>query len=120
MSWKNWNGKTVLRDFRKEASEALMGAGEATKAQVLQEIPHDEGTLSQTVVVMKDPQNDLRIYLAAGGGGVSGFPVVPYAVKWHFVEANFQKGRKRYYISDPMKQVFPRALKSALRARGLK
>lgn len=120
MSWKNWNGKQVIKQFRAECSDAMARAGQTMKTQVLQEIPHDEGVLQDTVVSMIDPANDLTVVVAAGGGGVSGMPEVPYAVKWHEVEANFQKGRKSQYIRDPLKQVMPRAIKEELQKKGLK
>lgn len=120
MSWKNWNGARVIKEFRAECSDAMLRAGETMKTQVLQEIPHDEGTLQDTVITMLDPANDLTVIVAAGGGGASGMPEVPYAIKWHETDANFQKGRKSQYIRDPLKNVLPRAIKHELEMKGLK
>ncbi len=120
MSWKNWNGSKVIKEFRNECSDAMFKAGQTMKTQVLQEIPHDEGTLQDTVVSMLDPANNLTVVVGAGGGGASGMPEVPYAVKWHENEANFQKGRKSQYIRDPLKQVMPKAIKRELELKGLK
>lgn len=119
-AWKNWNGKQVIKEFRKECSDAMYKAGQTMKTQVLQEIPHDEGTLQDTVKSMLDPDNDLTVIVAAGGGGASGMAKIPYAVKWHEVEANFQKGRKSQYIRDPLKQVMPKAIKEELTKKGLR
>lgn len=120
MSWKNWNGNQVIKQFRAECSDAMLKAGERMKTQVLQEIPHDEGTLQDTVVAIKDPANDLTVVVAAGGGGASGMPEVPYAIKWHENEANFQKGRKSQYIRDPLKKVMPKAIIEELQKKGLR
>lgn len=118
--WKNWNGKQVIKDHRKGCSDALYLAGQRMANQVLQEIPHDEGSLQDTVMVKLDPANDLTVVIAAGGGGASGMPEIPYAIKWHENDANFQKGRKSQYIRDPLKQVMPKALREELQKKGLK
>lgn len=120
MSWKEWNGEQVIKQFRSECSDAMLKAGQRMQNQVLQEIPHDEGTLQDTVVALLDPEDDLTVIVAAGGGGASGMPEVPYAIKWHEVEANFQKGRKSQYVRDPLKQVMPRAIHEELQKKGLK
>jgi len=44
------------------------------------------------------------VCLSAGGGNGTGFQKVPYAIKWHEEEANFQKGRKNNYVRDPVKR----------------
>lgn len=120
MTWIEWNGSQVLDKFTEECSEAMEAAGHVMSEQVLQEIPHDTGYLSESVQVRIDPDNPLTVHVAAGGGGSSGFPVVPYAVKWHEQEANFQKGRKSQYILDPLKQVMPKAMIFELGKKGLK
>lgn len=120
MSWKNWNGKQVIKQFRAECSDAMLKAGQRMEVQVLQEIPHDEGGLQDTVLTMLDPSDNLTVVVAAGGGGASGMPEVPYAVKWHENDANFQKGRKSQYIRDPLKQVMPKAINEELKKKGLK
>lgn len=119
MSWKKWNGAKVIKEFRGECSDALYKAGQTMKTQVLREIPHDEGTLQDTVVSMIDPADDLMLVVAAGGGGLSGMPEVPYAIRWHENDANFQKGRKSQYIRDPLKQVLPREVLRELKLKGL-
>lgn len=118
--WKKFNGKKVTESFRSECSKALLRAGQDTKQEILTEIPHDEGTLQDTVTVMLDPQNDLKLAIGAGGGGLSQFPIVPYAIKHHEVPANFQKGRKRNYVRDPVKNTLPREIKRELTNIGLK
>lgn len=120
MSWAKWNGAKVIKEFRKECSDAMLKAGQRMEVQVLQEIPHDEGTLQDTVTTMLDPANDLTVVVAAGGGGASGMPEVPYAIKWHENNANFQKGRKNNYIRDPLKQVMPKAIREELTKKGLR
>lgn len=120
MSWKTFNGKKVERSFRSACSEALMNAVEATGMASDQQVPHDEGTLQGTKTIMRDPDDELNISIGYGGGGASGFPIVPYAIKWHEVPANFQKGRKHNYLRDPVKTVLLRVLKGNLKRLGLK
>lgn len=118
--WKNWNGSEVIDKFRATCSGAMLDAGGEMKTEVLQQIPHDEGQLQDTVIHMLDPADNLTVIVAAGGGGASGMPEVPYAVKWHETVANFQKGRKSQYVRDPLKQTMPKAIKRQLKKRGLR
>lgn len=104
MSWKNWIGKKLISDTEKGMSEALIAGLEAVGAKADQQVPHDEGTLQRSKTIKKDPNNPLKAYIGYGGGGVSGYPIVPYALKWHELEANFQKGRKNNYLRDPIKE----------------
>lgn len=100
--WTEWNGKKINALLESELSDAnllaIRALGEITDTKV----PHDEGYLQKSKVVMKDPSNKMISVLAYGGGGASGFPLVPYAVKWHEVPANFQKGRTHNYVRTPL------------------
>jgi len=116
--WKKWRGNALRRETRLAMGKALVRAGEATQAEVLKQIPHDEGTLQESVIVVANPSNPLEVILSAGGGPGTGFPVVPYAVKWHENTANFQKGRKKNYVRDPMKIFAPGAVEKELKKAG--
>lgn len=115
MSWTKWNGKSLKAKMLASVSEAVYDTAEQVGAQSDQEVPHDEGTLMQTKTIMVDPSNPTHVHIGYGGGSVSGFPIVPYAVKWHETPANFQKGRKHNYLRDPLNQVAPRALMNNLK-----
>lgn len=117
MSWQKWNGDKILNILESDLSEANMDAMQAVGEISDQQVPHDEGTLQASKVVMKDPNNPLKVYLAYGGGGVSGFVEVPYARRWHEVPANFGKGRKHNYLRDPMKSDSARILRNAVERR---
>ncbi len=103
MSWKGWKGDKLIKDTEKGMSDALMDGLEAVGAKADQQVPHDKGWLQDSKTIMKDPQNPLKAYIGYGGGGVSGRPIVPYALKWHEIPANFQKNRKHNYLRDPIK-----------------
>lgn len=104
MSWKSWHKKALMKRVNNAIANGLLNGGEAIKSEVLQEIPHDEGTLSGSVVVLQNPNNKLEACLSAGGGLGTGMPKIPYALKWHETPANFQKGRKHNYVRDPYKR----------------
>jgi hypothetical protein len=115
MSWTKWRGKELTNKMRDITSDALINTANAVKAESNQQVPHDEGTLQQTITVMVNPSDKTDVKIGYGGGGMSGFPIVPYAVKWHENPANFQKGRKHNYLRDPMNQIAPKELKKNLK-----
>lgn len=110
MSWTKWNGEQLKKLTRHAVGEAVYSAAEAIGAQSDQEVPLDEDTLQTSKTILKDPADETITHIGYGGGGASGIPVVPYAVKWHETPANFQKGRKHNYLRDPVNQVGPREL----------
>ena len=114
MSWKYFRGKELTKRVENEVSDALYRAAEATGAVSDQQVPHDEGTLQRSKFIKVDPQNPLNVVLSYGGGQGTGYPRVPYAVKWHENSANFQKGRKKNYLRDPIKNFAPQAVKKEL------
>ena len=110
MSWSKWNGTNLLINTRTAISKAVEDAAEVVKGVALQQVPHDEGTLSQSIDVTQNPNSELNYVIHAGGGPGTGFPRVPYAFRWHENPANFQKGRKSKYIRDPLFMQGPPAL----------
>lgn len=119
MSWSKWNGKEVTASFVQAASKAVESAVHTTGEQSDAQVPHDTGELMQSKTIMRDPSNILETWIGYGGG-VSGITKVPYALKWHEIPANFQKGKKHNYLRDPVKTTLPGALKIELRKIGLK
>lgn len=115
MSWTKWNGKTLKAKVTSSVAQAVYDTANEVGAESLQQVPHDEGWLEESLTIMKDPTNPTHTYIGYGGGGVSGVPKVPYAIKWHETPANFQKGRKHNYLRDPINQVAPRALMNNLK-----
>ncbi len=79
-----------------------------------QQVPHDEGTLERSGMVVMAPEPDAAGVICFGGGPGTGHPIVPYAIRWHENSANFQKGRKRFYLKDPYNQLAAPTLKKAL------
>ena len=114
MSWKNWRGKELRGLAEQKASEALYKAAQATGAVSDQQVPHDEGTLQNSKFIAVNPNNKLEVVISYGGGQGTGYPRVPYAVRWHENAANFQKGRKKNYLRDPIKNFAPKAVKKEL------
>jgi hypothetical protein len=118
--WKTWNGRQVEASFRRMAGQAVEDAVHTTGEVADEQVPHDTGELMQSKFIARDPSNELRTYIGYGGGGNTGFPKVPYAVRHHEIPANFQKGRKHNYLRDPVKTVLPGKVIQNLKQRGLK
>lgn len=102
MGWKSWNGKKITRQTEDAFSTALVRAMEAVGGISDQQVPHDEGTLQNSKEIQVDPNDKLTVWIGYGYEQGSTNPI-PYAVKWHEVPANFQKGRKHNYLRDPIK-----------------
>jgi len=100
--WTNWRGDELLS----LVNGALRKAAEKTGNVVLQvskgEVPLDESPLMRSGIVIMAASNVPACCITYGGGAGTGFPVIPYAVKWHEKQArHFQHGRKRFYLRDP-------------------
>lgn len=102
--WKNKRFKELKKRVRDKTQRGLLNAADSIKTDILQEVPHDEGTLEGTVGVFVNPNNKMEVAVSAGGGNGTGMPMVPYAIRWHEDPANFQKGRKHNYVRDPVKR----------------
>lgn len=106
MKWRNWRGKQAIAGFNSEAEKALNDAMEAVGEVADSKVPLDEGTLRRSRTIKTETQGFKVISaIGYGGGGVSGFPVIPYAVKHHEVPANFQHGREHNYLRGPFNQM---------------
>ena len=114
MSWKAFHGRRLIQRTEDALADGVMNATEAIGAISDQQVPHDEGTLQGSKSIKANPRNKLQAAISYGGGAGTGFPRVPYAVKWHEEDANFQKGRKTNYLRDPVFQNGPSILRNHL------
>ena len=104
MSWRSFHGNRLIERTERVLSEGVMEATEAIGMISDQQVPHDEGILQGSKVIKANPRDRMEVAISYGGGSGTGHPVVPYAVRWHENDANFQKGRKRDYLRDPVFQ----------------
>lgn len=99
--WTNWRGDEAVNIV----NAALRRAAQKTGSVVLQasqgEVPLDESPLMKSGIVIMAANNVPACCITYGGGAGTGFPIIPYAVRWHEKQANFQHGRKRFYLRDP-------------------
>lgn len=114
MSWENWRGDELMRLLNTAAVNAIYKTGEVIVAAARTEVAHDEGTLENTGIVVMAANNFPAGVVTFGGGPGTGFPVVPYAIRWHETQANFQRGRKWHYLRDPLNRLVERTLTAAL------
>lgn len=114
MSWDRWDGDKLKRLTEKQMSQALKEAAEATLGEALKLVPHDIGTLQETGMTKVNPNDPLDVVISFGGGFGTPFTKVPYAVKWHEVPANFQKGRQHNYLKQPIDNFAPNAVRKQM------
>ena len=104
MSWKSFHGQRLIERTESAMARAVLDATEAIGMISDQQVPHDEGILQGSKIVKANPADKLEVAISYGGGSGTGHPRVPYAVRWHENDANFQKGRKSNYLRDPVFQ----------------
>lgn len=102
MSWTKWHGDSLDKQTIGAIETALLQTAEAIGALSDQQVPHDEGMLQASKFIKVNPSDRSEVSISYGGGVGTGFPRVPYAVRWHENQANFQKGRKWKYLRDPV------------------
>lgn len=112
--WTKWNGPEAELRVRQASREAVRNVAHAILEQAKTEVPHDEGTLERSGLVKMDPEGAPAAVVSFGGGPGTGHPRLPYAVRWHENSANFQKGRKRFYLRDPLNQLGPRLMREEM------
>ena len=115
--WTNWKGDNLKASILAAAREAVHDTCEVVLEAAKQEVPHDEGTLERSGMVLMAPDGSPEGLICFGGGPGTGHPIVPYAVRWHENSANFQKGRKRFYLKDPLNRLGSKTLEKALNVR---
>ena len=113
--WRTWNGEQVNRVVKEACRKACDKAGHVVLTASKEEVPLDESPLMRTgIVLMKWQGSNPVAVICFGGGAGTGFPRLPYAIKWHENDANFQHGRKKNYLRDPYNRLGSSSLKNAL------
>ncbi len=112
--WRNWRGSQLLTAVDVASRTAVQKTCEVVLEAAKQQVPHDEGTLMISGLVLMAPDGSPQGLITFGGGPGTGQPVIPYAVRWHENSANFQKGRKHRYLVDPFNQLAEPTLHKAL------
>lgn len=112
MAWRNWNGDNIVNQFESNLKNSINKTLETIFTESKGEVPLDEGVLSGSgrVVMAKKGGS-----VSFGGGSGTGHPLVPYAIRWHENPANFQHGRKRFYLRDPFNRLAINELMNNLR-----
>ena len=113
MPWRNWRGPQLLRTVEQGAREAVRKTCKVILAGAKEEVPLDEGTLQDSGSVTIHPSKAAGC-VSFGGGQGTGHPIVPYARRWHENSANFQHGRKKRYLADPVNRLGADTLRQAL------
>lgn len=103
--WKIWRGRELMDLMNKGARMAVYQTGDAIVMAGKSEVPLDEGILRNTGTVVMDQGGKPSGCACFGGGPSTGWPVIPYAIRWHEETANFQHGRKRHYLRDPFNKL---------------
>lgn len=116
MGWTKWNGLTIEKKMQEAIMKAQNDTAEIVLKRAKREVPLDERTLkaSGTIVQFK---NEATTAIAFGGGAGTGIPIIPYAIRWHENSANFQHGRKRFYLKDPFYKRAPKVYPNAIKKR---
>jgi hypothetical protein len=115
--WRNWKGQELKAQVLLATRAAVRDTCHVVLEAAKQEVPHDEGTLMRSGMVLMAPDGSPEGVVCFGGGQGTGHPIVPYAIRWHENSANFQKGRKRFYLRDPLNRLGKSTLEKALGAR---
>ena len=68
----------MSQGLRKAVADTCYIVLEAAKQQV----PHDEGTLMRSGMVVMAPEPDPAGVICFGGGPGTGHPIVSYAIRW--------------------------------------
>ena len=115
MAWENWRGNLLINLVNQAAINGVKKTGELILFEAKKEVPLDEGTLQRTGIVIMAAGNIPACVITFGGGEGTGFPIIPYAIRWHEQNANFQHGRKRFYLRDPFNRLVEKTLKRFLK-----
>lgn len=113
--WTKWNGPEAELKMRLASREAIRNVAHAILEQAKTEVPHNEGELERSGLVKMNPDGSPEAVISFGGGSGTGHPRLPYAVRWHENSANFQKGRKRFYLRDPLNRLGPGLMREEIK-----
>jgi hypothetical protein len=113
--WITWNGAQAQIKVARASRKALLATAEALLEVMRTQVPHDEGTLEQSGMVIDQYDSHGVAQISFGGGAGTPMARLAYALRWHEESANFQRGRKHNYMRDPLNQHGPRILLNAMR-----
>lgn len=113
--WRRWNGYRIMSQVEEAAIKAVDKTGHVILTAAKQEVPLDEGFLLRSGIVIIRHDNVPIAIISFGGGPGTGHPEIPYAIKWHEQQANFQHGRKWKYLKDPFNRLASKTLIQALK-----
>lgn len=88
----DWNGPQINELVHHKAAKGLRAAANVLLDESRKEVPLDTGALSRSGAVDVN-EGDLSATVSYD---------TPYAVRWHEEDANFQRGRKKKYLEDPL------------------
>ena len=115
MGWSTWNGDQLIELTNRAACEAVKKTGNVVLTVAKQEVPLDESPLMRSGIVIMAGNNIPACCITFGGGAGTGYPIIPYALRWHENQArHFQHGRKRFYLRDPFNRLARNTLERAL------
>ena len=114
MGWENWNGDQIISNVIYESTNAIYDSLEVIGTISDSQIPLNEGTLKASKTIKRQYSSNPKGSISYGGGRGTGKPKIPYAVRWHYEQANFQHGRKRFYLRDPIVKYLPHVLRMKL------
>lgn len=118
--WKNWRGPQVKVAMETASRQAVMDTGAKILEASQAEVPLRDGYLLKSGTVIMAPGDKAEGCVSYGGGpGTNtGNAIIPYARRWHENNANFQRGRKRFYLKDPFNRLAASELKRNLEIQG--
>ena len=115
MAWRAWKGAAAKLMMKDATREGVRKTLHVIAEQARDEVPLDEGTLKRSIDVFMAKSGDAAGSVSAGGGRGTGRFRVPYAIRHHETDANFQRGRKRNYLRDPFNKLARPTLEAAIK-----
>lgn len=113
--WTRWNGRNIDNLIEGACIRAVDKTGHVILTAAKQQVPLDEGFLLRSGIVIIKYDNVPIGIVSFGGGPGTGHPKIPYAIRWHETQANFQHGRKWKYLKDPFNRLASGTLMQALK-----
>lgn len=85
-----WDADLVRAIVKSGGEAGVRQAAQFLGAESQKQVPLDTGALLRSMAVDNDGLNATVSY------------DTPYATRWHEQDANFQRGRKKKYLEDPV------------------
>ena len=115
MPWTKWYGELAKTLVNQANVVAVNKTGECVLSVAKTQVPLNEGILEKSGIVIMAAGNVPACCITFGGGTGTGYPIVPYAIRWHENTANFQHGRKSFYLRDPFNMIAAKKLKEFIK-----